>query len=243
DSDRNGLVDCEDSTCREAGHCGPIEVDVCRPIDGDGCPVGYACYSSLGLARFDCVVPDETDTRDHGEACGPEGTISRDCQPGTICRGFACFRACSSQRECPPDSDCIFDSATENGVCTIACSYSLPMPGECAEGSECGPFQTLDALGPDAVDVALSSCFAAGSFVFGERELGDPCGSAVEERCTRGLLCVPDDSGVTACRQPCLVTIGTGAAQGCPGDGRCAPLLPTHPSVQDGDTLQGYCEP
>ncbi|MEM9074879.1 MAG: hypothetical protein AAGE52_40655, partial [Myxococcota bacterium] len=46
DSDRNGLVDCEDSTCREAGHCGPIEVDVCRPIDGDGCPVGYACYSS-----------------------------------------------------------------------------------------------------------------------------------------------------------------------------------------------------
>jgi hypothetical protein len=251
DQDRNGATDCEDSRCVEAGHCEPFQVDVCRIVDGEGCPVGMACYSVLGLTRYDCIRPSEAELRGHGDACDPSVPGTSACREGTYCRGLACHQSCRSERDCPVDSVCFRDPATGNGYCTIACDYYLPSPRCLAPGADCGPIQQLVDFDVRNPTFALGACFSAEAFVPGPRGLDEACGPTEEERCAnttpetpgRGLLCVPDAQGVATCRPPCFGSFEDDrfVGSGCDDGSECVPLHPTHPAVLDRVVLQGVC--
>lgn len=243
DADRDGSTDCEDRRCVDAGHCEPFQVDSCRIVDGEGCPVGMACHSVLGFARFDCIRPDELDERGHGDACDDDVAGTAGCRPGTFCRGSACHQACRTERDCPVDSLCFRDPASDNGFCTVACDYYLPAPRCNADDTRCGPLQQavdFDVLNPA---FALGACLSSEAFVPGSRVLDEECGERGEQRCVEGLLCVPDQRGVATCRTTCYGSFVESrfVGAGCDEATECVPLHPAHPAVRDDVLLQGAC--
>ena len=240
DTDRNGRSDCEDASCREAGFCQNEVVDYCNVLEGTGCPVGYACYSTLGFERYECVVPSELDVRGPGDACLSELLPTGGCRPGSYCRGLICASGCRTDRDCPTDSVCIQDSGSDNGSCTAPCSYSLPSPS-CAVGTECGPLQAVDVIDPRDRHLALSACLAERAFIYGPRGEGETCDADLGEHCADGLLCLANWRNQLTCRRACLGFIGDTEFGECPAGQRCEPIFPTHPNVNPEELVQGYC--
>jgi hypothetical protein len=204
-----------------SGEGGPVSMPcmatgACDPFDAASCGAGMACRP--GMTGTEC-----------GPVGGPDGgaplaedqtcTRTTDCAGGLLCldfgdgAGFTCQRMCPNGAigACGAGKACI---GTIGDECIRVCR---PVPPRCNIFTQDCPDATdaCTLVRHPETDEAYTGCRAAGT-----QGRGEPCGG-MSGSCARGLICIRDASGMTACRPVCgpdgSAPVCTEAGEACTG--------------------------
>jgi hypothetical protein len=188
----------------------------CDPFDPMACGAGMACRGGAMGAPTACAMTAAT-TVGEGATC----TASNQCAGGTACLDFGSGLRCN--RLCPMGS---IGACGAGAVCTGTITGGDPcimvcraLPTRCdIYAQDCAdPLQACTLVSNPETDERYTGCRTAGT-----RTDGQPCGGT-SGSCARGLVCISDGSGTSACHHVCeaaAMPTTCPAGQACTGTTR-----------------------
>ncbi len=188
DNDGNGLMDCEDPSCKDDPACEINGIEICdddKDNDGDG---AVDCDDSDCSKNVICMMDG---------AVGSPCRDASDCTEGvdTVCAnepesGFPagyCYSSCNTQSDCPEGSVCM--QTMFGGYCLKGCDPN-------GDGSECRPgYSCQDMAGDGSIYACWPACTDDSQCVItGDCAVGDEYGEnytgycyAPPENCSDGV--------------------------------------------------------